>query len=430
MSQGLDTLAKEAAKYSPKFQATYTIRNAYEILTMDLPPRRFVWADSEITPGHLTEVIGPPGNGKSRLLFFVAIKQIIAVYHGEAHPYFPTADWPLSHEPLRWLFLGTENGIRRWQTELRKITAKMSSDERRSLIDHLFLPTLESAWDCDMNLADEDNAERMTATIREYKPDVIVFDPWGDIIAGEEINDHDVRGTIKTLRHVIARSGNADVAVFILNHSRGGVAEFAKAAGADGMNYGRNSKAIYSVCRSVVNCRPINLERIGAGMELIHAKHNDTAGLPTVAIRLNGETMEYEPIADWNAAEWQDELNQLAGLRQGQTATRAKRLTSKEIDQTLKEVADMIAALPNAITRTNLVARLMGDRKITKDSARQMVDALAEADLGIQTYVQNFPKTIYFGTAEQIKKVEEKDAINQAARRGRKKEVTQNEQPL
>lgn len=294
----------------------YSFRNAAEIAEMELPPQQYAWGGIPLTGGYVAEIIGPGGIGKSRLMLWIAVCQI----RGQA---FPSKEYAGQTAPLTWLFFGTENSIRRWQVDLRKIWPTLKVDERKLLGEHLYLPTLEAAADTYMTLDDEANVEKCKATLRAVNPNIVVFDPFGDLCA-DELKDDVQRETVRTVRE-IARSGkNPEVPAIILNHSRMGAKEYAKAR-TDAGNYGKNSKAIYSQCRAVFNLRPAYTDRdsFGTAIEIIDAKHNDRAGFSPVAVKLDPATMTYSTILDFDhdAAQtaWEDAAKGRGQFQQSQS---------------------------------------------------------------------------------------------------------------
>ncbi len=279
---------------------TYTVRNAMEIAEMELPGLEYAVAGIPLEGGNVAEVIGPPGIGKSRLMLWLAICQVIG------KP-FPDESWAGRKDPLTWLFFGTENSLRRWNSDLRVIVKSLTADERELLRRFIYLPTLEHPDDAYMILDDAANVEKCIQTMRIVNPDVIVFDPWGDLCA-DELKDEVQRDTVRQVRK-IARSGrNPNVPVILLNHSRMG-AKVYESAWTDPGNYGRNSKAIYGQCREVFNIRPAytDPDSFGKSLEILDVKHNDRRGFRPVAVYLDEETLTYKQIIGYDHKAAQDD---------------------------------------------------------------------------------------------------------------------------
>ena len=354
----------------------YSYRNAIEIAQMELPPLLVAWAGIPLVGGYIAEIIGPPSIGKSRLMLTVAVMQILQ------RP-FPNEEYAGNAGPLTWLFFGTENSIRRWQSDLRKILPTLNTEEQELLREHLFLPTLEHAADSYMRLDDEANIEKCGETVRRVSPDIIVFDPWGDLCA-EELRDEVQRDTVRKIRQIARRGSNPNVPTIILNHSRMGAKAYANAT-TDGGNYGRNSKAIFGQCRAVFNLRPVytEQERFGDAIEIIDAKHNDRKGFAPVAIELDSSTMLYHALvnfdhdavqAAWEAMAKGNTKSGISKAEQGteREAARAAK-AEKERAQLDSALSDLFKELPGYWDSTTFKARLMERSGLSKQAVETYI---------------------------------------------------------
>lgn len=407
----------------------YSVRNFMEIVEMELPPRQYAWGGVERSNGSTAEIIGPPGLGKSRFMLNVAFHQILR------RP-FPNTEYSPLNEPLTWLFMGTENSIYRWQSDARKMVATLTHDERELLRRHLVLPTLEGANDAYMLLDDPDNVERCKATVLDIKPDVIVFDPWGDLCA-DELKDDVQRETVRRVREIARSGGRGDVPVFLLNHSRMGNTVYMSAR-SEGGNYGRNSKAVYGQMRNVFNLRPAfqDAEKFGDGIEIIDQKHNDRLAFALCAVRLNRETMIYEPISDFDHDAAQAEWERLARKRScgtgmsGSESGRGRQLPPREINDYLPTLADYIKSLDEPPSFHSLEAKVREEAKATKSCAAHILTKLVERrkgeepPFGIVTKEISYPKATRYGTPEQIAAYLKRLELERAKKGGGKKKDT------
>ena len=146
-----------------------------------------------------------------------------------------------------------------------------------------------------VSFADEQNRTKLKMTIRYRDADVVVLDPWGAVIDGDELDDGDVRKTIFEIMDILAANVEKPTAGIILNHSRNGAKELADAAGFSAANYGKNSKAIFSVMRNVWNLRPAHIADQITKIELIHAKSSDFAAYEPRAVDF-GTYRTYPPL--------------------------------------------------------------------------------------------------------------------------------------
>jgi hypothetical protein len=260
------------------------------------------------------EVIGGSGLGKSRMMLNLAVNQVLGR---------DFAGLPTCRRPLKWLFYGNENGFYRYRNDLRQMLKFCNSEQRERLRGHIFLPTMARPKDVYVSFADEENRVKLKTTIRYRDADVVVLDPWGAVIDGDELDDGDVRKTIFEIMDVLAANVEKPTAGIILNHSRNGVKELADAAGFSAANYGKNSKAIFSVMRNVWNLRPAHFAEPVTKIELIHAKSSDFAAYEPRAVDFDPNTFSYRLDHTFSHEAWQYELER--ARRNGSSLTSAQR---------------------------------------------------------------------------------------------------------
>ena len=336
----------------------FSVRGAWEIACLDLPPLETIWNGIALSPFAIYGVAGAPGRGKSRVTFDLARQQVL----GRDFMGLPTLQ-----RPLKWLIVGSENDIHRLNFEMCRflfhadpISMKgLNNDERKRIaaengftaadierLDANIRPfTLEQPDDCYISLADEDNQKKLTQTMKDETPDVLVVDPWGDLIAGEELNDADVRATVQTLRKC-EKDAEINAPCFIVCHARIGANEEAKARGLDEGNFMKNSKCLYSIARYFINVRRASFDD-NPPIELVCAKNNNGVKPPPVAGKLNPVTMSYETIADHDADAWQRELENFARTQSGRGGASVRKQVidiSNDVAEILQSARDEAAA--------------------------------------------------------------------------------------
>ncbi len=277
----------------------FSTADALDIEADTSEPPEEVWGGLRLAPGQLMEVIGGSGLGKSRMMLNLAVNQVLGR---------DFAGLPTCRRPLKWLFYGNENGFYRYRNDLRQMLKFCTADERERLRGHIFLPTMSRPKDAYVSFADEDNRIKLKTTIRYRDADVVVLDPWGAVIDGDELDDGDVRKTIFEIMDVLAANVEKPTAGIILNHSRNGARELADAAGFSAANYGKNSKAIFSVMRNVWNLRPAHIADQITKIELIHAKSSDFAAYEPRAVDFDPRTFTYDLDPAFDHVAWQYEL--------------------------------------------------------------------------------------------------------------------------
>ena len=277
----------------------YSTADALDIEADDSEPPEEIWGGLRLAPGQLMEVIGGSGLGKSRMMLNLAVNQVLGR---------DFAGLPTCRRPLKWLFYGNENGFYRYRNDLRQMLKFCTSDERERLRGHIFLPTMARPKDVYVSFADEENRVKLKTTIRYRDADVVVLAPWGAVIDGDELDDGDVRKTIFEIMDILAANVEKPTAGIILNHSRNGAKELADAAGFSAANYGKNSKAIFSVMRNVWNLRPAHIAESITKIELIHAKCSDFQPYPPRAVDFDPRTFTYDVDPAFDHVAWQYEL--------------------------------------------------------------------------------------------------------------------------
>lgn len=277
----------------------FTVRSWGEVLDVEIPAKRFILGDL-FACGQVQAVFGQGGLGKSRLALNIARNQVLGV---------PFLGMTTGSEPLRHLFIGSENDLHRWQTDIRCMTRGLTANERTRLSEHVRMTTLENAEDCFINLGDERNVEKWRSTLRAWPPDVQWVDPWGDVLEGDGF-DRDVRSTISTLRK-LAGAANPDCGIIVLAHSRTGTANIVQATGFDAANFGKDSKALYSCSRAVVNLAPYDATET-PDLVWAPAKNNNGRRPEALRIRLDPETMTYSMVEPLDVDAWQAEVKAAA----------------------------------------------------------------------------------------------------------------------
>ena len=309
-------------------EAKYTTADVLDIEADESEPPEEVWGGLRLAPGQLMEVIGGSGLGKSRMMLNLAVNQVLGR---------DFAGLPTCKRPLKWLFFGNENGYYRFRADLKKMLQFCGTDQRERIRGHIFLPTMKDPMDIYVSLADESNRMKLKTTIRYRDADVLVIDPWGAVIDGDELDDGDVRKTIFEIMDILAANMAKPTVGIILNHSRNGIREIADAAGFAGANYGKNSKAIFSVMRNVWNLRPAHFAEPVTKIELIHAKCSDFQPYEPRAVEFDPRTFTYDVDRTFDHMSWQAELE--VAKRKGSSLTPSQQndaLVRRDEDQRRK----------------------------------------------------------------------------------------------
>ena len=320
----------------------YSTADALDIEADESEPPEEIWGGLRLAPGQLMEVIGGSGLGKSRMMLNLAVNQVLGR---------DFAGLPTCRRPLKWLFYGNENGFYRFRNDLRQMLKFCSSEQRERLRGHIFLPTMARPKDVYVSFADEENRVKLKTTIRYRDADVVVLDPWGAVIDGDELDDGDVRKTIFEIMDILAANVEKPTAGIILNHSRNGARELADAAGFSAANYGKNSKAIFSVMRNVWNLRPAHFADQITKIELIHAKSSDFAAYEPRAVDFDPRTFTYDLDPAFDHVAWQSELEDIKHKRSSLTPAQQSNALIRRDEEQRRKIKEYVASkgpLPKA----------------------------------------------------------------------------------
>ena len=321
-------------------------------MVLDPPP--IVWGGYAL--GAVGALFGQGGLGKSRMALNIVRNQVLGL---------PFAGMLTASGPLKHLMMGSENSIHRLIDDIRHMTRDLSPEQVERLGGNVRLATLEQPDDTSISLASPDNLDRWRMTLRDWPPDMLWVDPWGDVLHGDANSDDDARATIAALRRVL-RMANPGAGLVILAHARTGARNIAQAVGYDAANFGKGSKALHAAARCVWNLAPGD-ESDNPPVVCVHAKSNDCPKQRTVALRLDPDTRLYSPIEGFDLETWLADVGQRANGR-----CASKRKPGITLDAAFAALGD------NSDTKT-AVERLLRDKGATRDDAKDQVAKLLDS---------------------------------------------------
>lgn len=369
-------------KRTPEKPTRYTVRGLGEIARLTLPPREDVWNGIEINAGAVVEIVGSPSIGKSRLVSDLARHQILGR---------PFGGRKTLGRPLKWLLLGSENGLRRQHMEARSFLFGTTEIDGKSydelsrlakergfssadldLLDRNFRTmTLEDPADSFISVGDPENVIKLKATLNDERPDIVVFDPWGDTIAGSELDDADVRATVRAIREIEREAGIPYALTVIINHARIGAKEEASARGLSEGAFGKNSKCLYSIARIVFNIRRASFDD-NPPIEVVCAKNNDGKKPSPIAFELDAESMSYRHLADFDHDAWQAELEKAAGLTK---AEKRGGITQEEKAALWENVKNILAKADGGVLKSGDLIAALRNQGVGKSAAENFITA-------------------------------------------------------
>ena len=368
---------------APQATATrpYTVKSWGEVVNAHVKPQIAFWGD-HFRLGQLQTIAGLGGIGKSRLAMNVAFHQVL----GKEFAGMPTHSQPLKH-----LFIGSENSIQRLQHDARAMQDDLETDQRQRLAANIFLSTIEQPDDSYLSLESDENIKRWRATLQQHRPDVLWVDPWGDVQAGDPNDNGAARASVQELMR-LAREGNPDAGVVVITHSRTGAANLAQATGYNAANFMRGAKALFDCSRVVVNLAPGD-ESEHPPIVVVCSKANDTIRFDSFALRLTAESMLYERDDEFDINAWRGEL---------EAAAKGKRARGK-----LPTDDEVLAPITEPLQATQFVSQLRG-RGFSKAGADEVRRRLVQNGCLAQVQSKTFPRTVWIGRPDQIKALESK----------------------
>lgn len=254
----------------------------------------------------LTTLIGPPGVGKSRLSLW------LACLHNAGRPF---ASLGMLNGPARWLFFGNENDPMRQKSDLDWFYRNLTTAEQARCDANLFLHVVDSPSDGIITLADPDAYHRLRASLKEIKPDVVVFDPWGNMIEGNENDNEEVRRTLKLLIRAVSENC-PDAAILVIHHARTGKQTAIEAGNNySGGNLSRGSKALVSSARCELALWPGDAED-SSKLVLTCEKANNVVKFEPLGLRFENGIYREDDAFELKA--WRDDIE---GKRSGKTLT-------------------------------------------------------------------------------------------------------------
>jgi hypothetical protein len=278
--------------------AQLSFRSPAEILAMPRNTTANFLGDHLLGVALSLVLAGIGGIGKSRLFLQLLVAFILErVWCGiETH----------HTKGKAWMLIQTQNSILRLQDDLERLRKYAGSKANWELVSkHLIVHTLETDRDLMLHLGEPRNRRDLESAIRHYDPIGVAFDPLNDVAIGDLSKDVDMMSTCHEIGR-IARAGNPERAIVIATHALTGKAGMKKAFGFEAAGFGRNSKVLQTWARAFVNVIPATEDH--NVLILTCGKNNNGKMFEPLAVRLNQETMIYEPEPDFDIEEFREQI--------------------------------------------------------------------------------------------------------------------------
>lgn len=304
--EDLERVAEEVSEFLTRRRGEapgFTIWQLSQVLDYAEPRDTTLLTLEDGTPawheGEPMLLLGPGGVGKSRLSIQFAVCQIIGA---------TLLGLRLPRPARRWLFIGNENSVTRWKTDLARICRSLHSAEQAELEKNLLIHALAADTDFDLALDDPEVIRRWRATAARCQPDIVVVDPWEAVIPRGDCNDAAATREGVRLLRAIFRPYNPRFSLVIVHHAREGAQAARQAVGYDAGSFAKGSKTLRSIARFVLNVAPGDADD-GSRIVMACGKSNNAARFATRSAVLNLETGFYEvdPLFDLDG--WKDDVD-------------------------------------------------------------------------------------------------------------------------
>lgn len=339
-----------------------TVWTPDELLAWTPPSDAVIIGDANhgyVVREELTVIIGPPGTGKSRLLTWGAICAITGRQF---------AGLGIQNSPTKWLLIGNENSRRRQRYDLERMMSTLTNAERESVRSNLRIHVLDQARDSLLDLGDRGAREAIAATLRLHTPDVVVFDPWANMVPGDENKNSDVRDGVRHLLNLV-RLNAPRAACIVVHHARTGAATVAQAGNRfSGASLSRGGKALPSAARCEIAVWPGDAED-GGRIVVTCEKSNNAPIFAPRGLILDPESMTYDIDPSFNVEAWRDDVS---GKKTNQSAS----------------IADVFLAVKS-------ICRYPGDTAKTSELVQSVKDATGASVRTVKTRLADALKLGY-----------------------------------
>ena len=317
---------------------TFEMWSPAQFLAYIADPSACLLGDGYLEKGQWTSFVGAGGLGKTRLILWLVISQMTG------------QDWcglKVAGEPQKVAILSTENGLKRWQNDLKKIFSLLTPDQQALVQDRLRILALTPDEPADLNLGDEEVRDRLRNTLQAHAPGIVVFDPLADMLEGDESKTSDMKNSLLLLRGV-TRKACPTAAIIIIHHARTGAQNIAQAgSNFNAGNFARGSKVLYSSVRCELQLVPCD-DKDATKLVLMCGKANDVAKFPPRAITFDPETFRYTVEEDFDIDAWRADVNgkrhKEAGLTIAQVVTAVREIAPMVGDEaSMKKIAEALA---------------------------------------------------------------------------------------
>jgi len=291
----LDALAQDQLK--PLASRPFTLWRPSQFMAWQEPTGSHLLLPAYITLAELTAIVGQAGVGKTRLILWLAICQIL------------TRDWcglVTGGDPARWLIMSDENSISRLKRDLTAMLANFTAAEQARVDDHLLLHAIVEEDDGNLWLGDPMIRSRLVATLQSANPSAVIFDPLANLAPEDPSKPAGMKDTIRLVSDILRRSAPR-AARILVHHARPGRQNILGGVGFDSSAYASGGKALVASARCQINVMP-GSEEDPAKLVVSCGKINNCEPFGTRGVIFNQTTFAFSVDETFDLDQWRADV--------------------------------------------------------------------------------------------------------------------------
>ena len=338
------------------------------ILSLNLPPEKVILGNKVISAGNLCSILAPGGIGKSTLVLQLSAACCAMLDKFLAWDIHPSA------YSLRWLIIQAENSIYRVRADLEKVRKLLTEPQWFRFQEQVQILVPLSEKDSMLDLDNPDNLHRLRQSIELFQPDVIVFDALYNFSLRELSKGGEMNAAVSSCMR-LAKHQNPNRTPIVTHHALPGSGGALRAVGYERASYGRDSKVLHQLCRSVINIVPVS-EESNNQLLVSCGKNNDAPEFHPFVINRNPDTGWFECDSSVSVT---DVLESVKKRRPGSSPKKK----SKKIDP--EKIAALLSKESLEIKQWFALARTKFN--ISRGSFYEIKDALVEKGVVIESKI-------------------------------------------
>lgn len=211
-----------------------------------LPAEHNLLGDHVLAVGNIATFMAPGGVGKSSI-----IQQLAAACAAHHEHFLKWRITPTLHA-MRWLIIQAENSVYRLKRDSACIKNWIGPEAWKRFNEQVRILVPLNDADSFLDLDQPEVPIRLSQAIDLFQSQIIVFDALYNFSLRELSKGSEMLAAVSNCVR-LAKRGNASRTPILLHHALPGSSGATRAVGFDRANYGRDSKVLHQLARSVVN---------------------------------------------------------------------------------------------------------------------------------------------------------------------------------